>query len=93
MHLAQRIQAVDFLTFAFDLENMMMLEVLLVSGASSDWSALPIITPPTTTCPALFMPFALSISLTGVPILTSRFFGCLMSSPFRVVTLEMRGSP
>lgn len=71
-----------------------MLEVLLVTGASSVGIAFPIITPPITTSRISFVSTLLwaSMVFTGVPILTSRFFGS-GTSPLRVVTLDIRGSP
>ena len=71
-----------------------MLDVRLVIGASIVWIALPIITPPTTTCRRSFVStlYFLRMLLIGVPILTSMFFGSL-TSPLRVVTLEINGSP
>ena len=71
-----------------------MLEVRFVIGASGVCSAVPIMTPPTTTEPMseTFTLFALSMSLIGVPIFTIKFLG-FATSPFRVVTLVMSGSP
>ena len=71
-----------------------MLDVLLVTGASIVGRAFPIMTPPITTCRMSFVSilFCVRISLIGVPILTCRFFGSA-TSPFRVVTLEIKGSP
>ena len=76
------------------LEKTIMLEVLLFIGVSSVGTAWPIITPATTTLLISFMAmlFWVSMLLSGVPIFTSRFFGSAIS-PFRVVTLDMSGSP
>ena len=76
------------------LEKTIMLEVLLVTGVPIEGRAFPIMTPPITTCRMSFVStlFCVRISLIGVPILTCRFFGSVIS-PFRVVTLEIKGSP
>jgi len=74
--------------------NTMMLEVRLVTGDSAVGSVCPIMTPPMTISRMSFMStlFWVRILLTGVPIFTSRFFG-FETSPFKVVTREIRGSP
>ena len=74
--------------------NTMMLEVRLVTGDSTVGMEWPIMTPPMTTqrrslVLTLFWP---RMSLTGVPIFTSKFLGC-ETSPLSVVTRDMRGSP
>src|SRR3990172_6262348 len=95
MQLEQWMQAVvGLIGLCLLLENRIMLEVRLVTGASIVGIVCPIMTPPITTCrrSVVLTWYWLRMLLTGVPIFTSRFFGSA-TSPLRVVTLDIKGSP